>query len=132
MIEAKATWADTYLKVGQIYFIDMKRILTLVLMSPIGGSSHVDVAIRRYSKLPQVPRIKDTENGAMKLQAVPSDLHNKKIQELVEEYNNPLILDVCQIINNAKGFGIQLFELKVCCLKSQMRSRHCLIMYTLD
>jgi len=105
------------LEVSKIYLIKCEEeFLTQVFMTSIEGSLHLDVAINRYSKLPRVPRIKDTEKGAMKLQALPFDLHKKRIQELVEAYNNPLLLDVCQIINNAKGFGIQLFELKVCCV----------------
>ncbi|KAI8580067.1 hypothetical protein K450DRAFT_239231 [Umbelopsis ramanniana AG] len=81
-------------------------------MTTIEGPLHVDVAINRHTKLPQVPRIKDTEEGAMKIQALPFALHNQRVQELVEAYKNPLILEICQIINSAKGLGIQPFELK--------------------
>jgi hypothetical protein len=87
-------------------------------MSSIEGSLHFDVIINRYSKLPRVSRMKDTEKGAMKIQALPFALHYQRVQELAEAYNNPLIMDVCQIINNAKGLGIQLLELKVRCVRS--------------
>jgi hypothetical protein len=50
----------------------------------------------------------------MKIRALPFDMHIKRTQELVEAYSNPLIMDICQLINEAKGFGLQLFELKVC------------------
>ncbi|KAI9288682.1 hypothetical protein BC943DRAFT_317149 [Umbelopsis sp. AD052] len=79
---------------------------------PGNGPLHVEVAVNRYTKLPRVPRIKDTEKGAMKIHALPFDLHSQRVQDLVEAYKNPLMLEVCQIINSAKGLGIQTFELK--------------------
>jgi hypothetical protein len=79
----------------------------------LGSPVSFDINVTEFSKPDQSKATTDVREKAMLIQHVPLAHQYKAAQDLAQTLDNPLLPELCNLINKGKDKGIPIFDLKV-------------------